>query len=143
LKRDRGRRAEAEAALAGGAPSRRSERVASEIQRALATALVRDVRDPEAAEANVTRVRVTPDLRLARIYFALLDADGEAPERVAAALRRVAPFLRRRLARDLGLRFTPELDFFFDEELADARRVDSLLRTMDGAGAPDDEGGED
>ena len=142
MKRERGRRAEAEAALAGGSPSRRAERVASEIQRALSTALVRDVRDPDAASANVTRVQVTPDLRLARVYFALLDAEGEAPERVVGALRRVTPFLRRRLARDLGLRFTPELDFFFDEELADARRVDRLLRSIDGGVDRVDEGDE-
>lgn len=114
----------------------------------LAHVLLHDVRDVEAASATVTRVRVTSDLRLARVFFGLMEAGAHEPEVVRKALMRVVPFLRRKLAAELELRFTPELEFFFDEELADARRVDDLLRSLRRdefrhGGASDDEGKED
>ena len=115
---------------AGGVPSRRAERVASEIQRVIGQILVRDIRDERAAAANITRVKVTPDLRQARVYFALLSEEQGDPTEATEALARAVPYLRRRLAHDLELRFTPELEFFYDEALADARRIDSLLRSL-------------
>ena len=133
MKRDQRRRAEA-GAVAAGTSSRRAERVASEVQRLLGQVLVQDIRDERAAAANITRVKVTPDLRHARVYFALLAADGGEPAETTAALDRAAPYLRRRLAHDLGMRFTPDLEFFFDAELDDARRIDSLLRSLDTEG---------
>lgn len=130
MKRDHRRRAEADAAAAGDPPSRRAERVASEIQRVIGQVLVRDIRDPRAAVANVTRVKVTPDLRHARVYFALLSKERGDPTETTEALTHAAPYLRRRLARDLGMRFTPDLEFFYDEQLDDARKIDSLLRSL-------------
>lgn len=115
---------------AGGTPSRRAERVASEIQRVIGQILVRDIRDQRAAAANITRVKVTPDLRQARVYFALLAQEQGDPTESTEALRRAAPYFRRRLAKDLELRFTPELEFFYDEELDEARHIDSLLRSL-------------
>jgi len=121
---------------AGSSPSRRAERVASEIQRVIGQILVRDIRDQRAAAANITRVKVTPDLRHARVYFALLSTEKRDPGESTQALTRAAPYLRRRLAHDLGLRFTPDLEFFYDEQLDDARRIDALLRSLhdDGSG---------
>lgn len=117
--------------MAAGEPaSRRAERVASGIQRVIGEVLVRDIRDQRAAVANITRVKVTPDLRHAHVYFALLSEERGDPAEATEALTRAAPFLRRRLAQDLGMRFTPDLEFFYDEELDDARKIDSILRGL-------------
>lgn len=141
MKRGRKRGADSGALAGAGSGSRRSERVAAEIQRLIGQVLVQDVRDERAATANVTRVKVTPDLRLARVYFALLAKDPGDPEETRAALGRAAPYLRRRIAHDLGMRYTPDLEFFFDEQLADARRIDSLLRDLhDESGDDSDDG---
>ena len=141
MKRGRKRGADFGALAGAGSGSRRSERVAAEIQRLIGQVLVQDVRDERAAAANVTRVKVTPDLRLARVYFALLTKDPGDPEEARAALSRAAPYLRRRIAQDLGMRYTPDLEFFFDEQLADARRIDSLLRDLhDEPGDESDDG---
>lgn len=115
---------------AGEGSSRRAERVASEIQRVVGQILVRDIRDQRAAVANITRVKVTPDLRHARVYFALLSTERGDPREATEALAHAAPYLRRRLAHDLGMRFTPDLEFFYDEELDDARKIDSILRSL-------------
>lgn len=129
-------------AAAGGV--RRADRVGAEIQRILSEELLHRVRDPRVAHVTVTRVRVNDDLRLARVWFALLEVgEGDRAE-AQRGLESALPYLRRTVAGELGLRHAPELQFAYDEDLASARRIDSLLkglRTPDGAPEhePDDD----
>ena len=117
----------------------RRERVAHQIQAELATLLLREARDPLLQAVTLTGVRVTPDLRTARIYFRTLTPDA-APREGEAALRRATPFLRRQLGRALGMRVTPELHFEYDTTPDTARRVDALLGETHHA---DDEDGDE
>jgi len=129
---------------AGGV--RRADRVAAEIQRILSEELLHRVRDPRVAHVTVTRVRLNDDLRLARVWFTLLEV-GEGDRGAAQqGLESAMPYLRRTVAGDLGLRHAPELAFAYDEDLASARRIDSLLKGLRTDQAPpggdgDPEGG--
>ena len=107
------------------------------------------MRDPRVAHVTVTRVRVNDDLRLARVWFTLLEV-GEGDRNAALrGLESAMPYLRRTVAGELGLRHAPELEFAYDEDLANARRIDSLLkglRPVDAdppLSAPEDEGEDD
>ena len=132
---------------AGGV--RRADRVAAEIQRILSEELLHRVRDPRVAHVTVTRVRVNDDLRLARVWFTLLEV-GEGDRNAALrGLESAMPYLRRTVAGDLGLRHAPELAFAYDEDLANARRIDSLLKGLrpvdedTPASAAEDDGADD
>jgi len=107
----------------------RGERVADLIRAELARALREEVRDPLLGFVTLTAVRLSSDLRSARVYISVLDRDAE---RTLAALRRATPFLRRTLAHGAGLRFTPDLRFVFDPSLATGSRIDELLREAHG-----------
>ena len=113
---------------AGGYEVRRSDRVAGEVQKCLAEALLHHVRDPRLTQVNLTRVRLTPDLKLATVYFLLLTEDPATRDEVLQGLARAAPFFRRHVATTLQLRFTPAFRFFYDDEMEHARRIDSLIR---------------
>ncbi|MFM8412982.1 MAG: 30S ribosome-binding factor RbfA [Alphaproteobacteria bacterium] len=139
----------------GGEEHRRSDRVGHEIQRVLSELLLRRSKDPRLADVAITAVRVTHDLRLARVYFTLFDEKADRRE-VLRALAHAPPFLKRGVAEAISLRYMPDLDFRFDEALVGARRIDALLRGLqdaDGApspgadaapgAAPDDEAGGD
>jgi len=104
---------------------RRGERMADLIRAELARALREEVRDPSLGFVTLTAVDLSPDLRSARVYVSVLDADAE---RTLDGLRRATPFLRRTLARNAGLRFTPDLRFVFDPSLARGSRIERLLR---------------
>jgi ribosome-binding factor A len=104
----------------------RRERVAHQIQAELANLLLREARDPRLQSVTLTEVRITADLRVARVFFRTLTADA-TPREADAALRRATPFLRRQLGRALGMRVTPELRFEYDTTPDTARRVDALL----------------
>jgi ribosome-binding factor A len=116
---------------------RRAERVAERIRAELMALLVRGgVRDPSAADAYVTAVQVSDDLRHARVYVRLLRAETtEAEQRAAvAALSRAAGFLRRELAPALRLKYQPELRFFWDDNVDRAARVETLLSEIEREG---------
>ena len=120
---------------AGGV--RRADRVGAEIQRILSEELLHRVRDPRVAHVTITRVRMNDDLRLARVWFTLLEV-GEGDRNAALrGLESAMPYLRRTVAGDLGLLHAPELAFAYDEDLANARRIDSLLKGLRPHDAPD------
>ena len=112
------------------APSQRQLRVGEEIRHLLSGVFLRgEIRDPELADVNitVTEVRIGPDLKRATAFVTRLGRSDIAAS--LPALRRAAPFLRTRLARQLRLRVTPELSFQADTSIDYAMHVDELLRT--------------
>ena len=115
---------------------RRLERVGQLVQAELARLLQRAVRDPRLQAVTVTGVRMTADLRHARVFFRTL----EAVEEHAATLRsleRAAPFLRGEIGRALGMRTVPDLRFEYDDTLDTVRHLDDLFRGLP-AGPPAD-----
>jgi ribosome-binding factor A len=121
------------------ATSRRAERVAERIRVELMDLLVRGiVRDPSAADCFVTAVRVTDDLRTARVWVRMLRAEigDEARVQAVAALNRAAGFLRRELAPHLKLKHQPELRFVWDEGDEIVARIDALLAEDRGKDVP-------
>jgi ribosome-binding factor A len=107
----------------------RADRVGGLIQQLLAELLQKDISDPRLQMATITAVKVTKDLRHARIYFA--SAGGkEQSEQTAQGFRSAAGFIKRHLGPRLGLRYMPELEFFYDESFDHGARIDQLLKSI-------------
>jgi ribosome-binding factor A len=127
----------------------RPERVGEELRHALAELLARDVHDPGIGFVTITRVRVSPDLQLARVSYTSL-GDDKTRHDTAKALGRATPFLRRAIGQRLRLRRVPELTFHFDESVENQARIEKILlelqeertaRQNSGSdGSPDSEG---
>lgn len=103
----------------------RPQRVGDLIRAELAALLAREVRDPVVRRVTVTRVLMTRDLELARVYYTLLPDAGDLRD-VRRALRRARPFLKRQLGR-IGLRHVPELTFLHDDAVEEQDRIARLL----------------
>jgi ribosome-binding factor A len=110
--------------------SNRPERVGEAIRDELSQMIARDVHDPGIGFLTLTRVKVTPDLQSARVYYTTL-GDEAARRETGKALKRAMPFLRRQLGQRLRLRRVPELDFFYDESIAHADRVEKILHELE------------
>ncbi len=108
---------------------RRCLRVADSIHRILALALQKEIPSPEAWMINITQVTLSQDLRLARVYFTSLsqDFDRSQCERLLAENRAI---LKRSLARNLHLRFLPEVKFCWDEETLRVQKVEEILDSL-------------
>jgi ribosome-binding factor A len=107
----------------------RPDRVADLIRAELAMLLSRDVHDPGIGFVTLTRVQLSPDLQLARVYYTAL-GDEAARKKTVRALDRAMPFLRRQIGSRLRLKRVPELVFHYDESVAGQDRIEQLLQDI-------------
>jgi ribosome-binding factor A len=99
--------------------SRRTDMLASTIQREIAQMIMRDLDDPRLpphSMPTVTRVKVSPDLSVADVYVTIMGSEGKQAAAVNA-LRHSAGLIRAKLTRSLSLRVAPYIKFHLDEEL--------------------------
>ena len=109
-------------------PSRRPERINSLMHEAIAEILLREVKDPRVHNVTLMAVTVSPDLKLARVYFSTFRPEDREPS--LEGLRSASGYIKRQVSGRLRLRHTPELRFLFDETLEKANRLESLLRQV-------------
>ena len=105
-------------------------RVAELIQSEIANIVMRDVKDPRVQHVVITRAEVSPDLRVAKVYFSRYGENQGNLEEVEEGLKgleRASGFLQRKLAERLQLKITPRLKFFFDHSLAYSAEIERLL----------------
>jgi len=116
----------------------RPDRVADQIRSELALLLSREVHDPGIGFVTLTRVRLSPDLQLARVHYTVL-GDEKARTNSAKALGRATPFLRRQIGSRLRLKRTPELQFLYDNSIAGQDRIEQILNELHAAQPADAE----
>jgi ribosome-binding factor A len=107
----------------------RPQKVAEQIRIELSQLLARDVHDPGIGFITLTKVSVTPDLQLARVYYTSL-GDEKGLRETDRALHRALPFLRRQIAQRVRLRRVPEIEFFYDKSVAQHDRVEQILQEL-------------
>ncbi len=112
------------------APGYRPDRVGDQIRQDLSEMLTRgDVRDPGIGFITLTRVKVSPDLQMARVFYTTL-GDPQTRGETARALERATPFFRRQIGSRLRLRRVPEIEFRFDETIQHQDRIEQILRDL-------------
>jgi len=108
----------------------RPARVGEEIRQELSQLLARDVHDPGIGFVTLTRVKVSPDLQLARVYYTQIGDERQRRE-TARALERARPFLRRQLGQRIRLRRVPDVQFLFDESVENQERIERILLDLE------------
>ena len=118
-------------------PSYRIDRISEEVRHAL-DSLIRQLNDPRIGGTwSVTRVEVTRDLRYAKPYVSILEADRA--DGFMKALKNAAGYLRRELGREVDLRYTPELLFERDRNIAYGIHISQVLNDLKSAEEKTDE----
>jgi ribosome-binding factor A len=110
----------------------RPDRVADQIRSEVASLLTREVHDPGIGFVTITRVHVTPDIQLARVYYTAL-GDETSRRTTRRALTRATPFLKRQIGSHLRLRRVPDLEFIYDDSIAGQDRIEQLLKDIHAA----------
>jgi ribosome-binding factor A len=109
-------------------PSQRQLRVGEELRHILAQLLrPGELRDPALADASitVTEVRLSPDLKNATAF--VMPLGGGNVDDILAGLKRGAPYLKSRIAREIALRQVPNLSFALDRAFDSAAHITELL----------------
>ena len=107
--------------------SRRTEMLASTIQKELALMIMRELADPRLPQiVSITRVRVSSDLSIADVFVTVMGTPGQQTAALNA-LKHSAGVMRTKLTKSLTLRVAPFLKFHLDEDLKKELEVLSLL----------------
>jgi len=107
----------------------RPERVGQMIQELLGQVFARGMRDPRIGLVTITGVKMSPDLREARVYWTV-HGDAEQRKQTAKGLENARGFLRRGIATEIKLRVTPSLMFTYDEAIDRGERIEQLIRQV-------------
>jgi ribosome-binding factor A len=110
---------------------KRADRVADLIKIEISDILLKQVRDPRIGVLTITGVKVSDDLRSARVFFVEF-GKKECSAGVTEGLKKASGFLRRELGRRLQLRYAPELFFSCDPSFAYGERIEELLVEIHG-----------
>lgn len=112
------------------AGSRRVYQIGERIKELVAQYLVHTA-DPRFGLVTITSVMVSPDLRIAKVYWVVSfvsDVDrGERVAEVAEAFESAQGYFRKMISKQLGIRFVPDLRFYYDDTLDTVEQVERLM----------------
>jgi ribosome-binding factor A len=106
---------------------RRSDKVADLVQQEISEMLLKTIKDPRIGFVTITRVVVSEDCRLAKVYFSVAGTEEER-ERSAKGLNSAKGYIRKELGRRVRLRYTPEIVFKFDASIEYAIHMGEVIR---------------
>lgn len=111
--------------------------MAEQIRIEMGEIFLRELKDPRLRSSTCTRVLVSGDLKVAKVYVSVL-AEPEEQKQVLKALEHAAGFVRRLLGQRLALRSAPEIRFVFDPAVEYGIELERMLREVRPEGGEDD-----
>ena len=107
----------------------RLNRIDEELKKELSQIISYELKNPEATGMiSVTKVKITPDLKYAKVYVSILNSKND--EKTMEALKKSAGFMRSQIAKRVNLRITPELVFEKDDSMEYGMKIDAILKDL-------------
>jgi ribosome-binding factor A len=117
-------------------PYLRAERISGKIQQAITDLLSKKMQDPRIEMATISAVELTPDLRVARVYITVF-GDKTRIRDALDGFKNSKGFIKKRIAPKLGLKYMPDLRFYYDDSFDKAAQMDELIKSAL-TGTPDE-----
>ena len=111
-------------------PDIRLKKIAELYRHEIARMLISDFRDPRLAGVEITHAMITPDLRIARVYFDMPGGRSREQE-VLKSFLKAKRFIKKEIAAKIRLRHTPDLQFFYDEAHELTEHVEDLFKQIE------------
>lgn len=108
--------------------SHRTEKVENLIKQEISLIFLRKLQDPAFGFLTVTNVKLSPDLRLAKIYISVFEKEKRETSR--EKLKSASGFIRSELASRISIKFIPELKFFIDDTLDYVEKIEGLIKKI-------------
>ena len=108
---------------------KRLNRINEELKKEISQIISFELKNPDATGLiSVTKVKITPDLKYAKVYVSLLNSKNE--DKTIEALKNSSGFIRSLIAKRINLRITPELVFEKDDSMEYGMKIDSILKDL-------------
>lgn len=109
--------------------STRQEKVREMLKIEISDIIHKDMKDPRIGFVTITDVKISPDLRFARVYVSVL-GDEEQKNKSLKGLKSAAGFVRAEIGKRVRMRVTPEIQFIFDESIEHGVHIFELLQQI-------------
>jgi len=106
----------------------RREKIENLIKEEISLIFLYKIQDPELGLITITNVKVSPDIRIAKVYFSVYDKDKR--EMILEKINELNGFIRSQLASKIKLRFVPELNFYIDDTLDYVEKMENLFKKI-------------
>lgn len=107
----------------------RFERINEELKKEISHIISYELNNPNATGLiSVTKVKITPDLKYAKVYVSILNSKNLTE--TFAALEKSAGYIRTEIAKRINLRLTPELNFELDDSMEYGAKIESILKEI-------------
>jgi ribosome-binding factor A len=108
---------------------KRADRVGDLIREVISEMLLRDLNDPRLEFVTITEVGVTDDLKLATVFFSAMGNHPQEEESLQG-LQSATGYIKKRLGRELRLRYIPDVVFKVDHSFDYGSKIDRLIQTI-------------
>lgn len=107
----------------------RLNRIDEELRKEISNIISFEIKNPDATGLiSVTKVKITPDLKYAKVYISMLNSKNK--EKTLEALKKSSGYIRSEIAKRINLRITPELVFEEDNSMEYGMKIDSILKDL-------------
>lgn len=104
-------------------------RINEELRKEISNIITFELKDPNITGLiSVTKVKVTPDLKFAKVYVSILNAKNN--EKTLQGLKDSSGFIRTQIAKTVNLRITPQLVFELDDSIEYGMKIDSIIKNL-------------
>ena len=104
-------------------------RINEELRKEISNIITFELKDPNITGLiSVTKVKVTPDLKFAKVYVSILNAKNN--EKTLQGLKDSSGFIRTQIAKTVNLRITPQLVFEIDDSIEYGMKIDSIIKNL-------------
>lgn len=108
----------------------RVDKVAEGLKRQISIILSQKVKDPVIQFVTIKEVDLSPDLKKAKVNYLIQDEKEEGSRKIKRHLRRAASYIRKELAKDMSLKYTPWLEFVEDWSFREKTEMEELYRRI-------------
>ncbi len=108
---------------------KRADRVGPLIFEEISTVLINKLEDPRLKGVSFTKVEMTADLKIARVYFSMT-GDTDMVEQAVRSLDKAMGLFKKAIGENLDLRYMPELEFYYDKNLDHAQKIERILKDI-------------
>ena len=109
----------------------RGGRINEEVKREISTIIRNETKDPRlTAMVSVTDVKVTKDLRYAKVFVSIFGKDDEEKNNTFIALKNASGYIRREIGQRINLRYNPQIIFEIDDSINYGMHIEELIQKV-------------
>ena len=99
------------------------------IRKEISQILLEELKDPRIGFVTVTKVALSDDLRIAKVYYSVFGGEQDK-EASYEGLESARGYIKRELGKRVRLKYMPEITFMFDDSLEYGEHIEGLLRDV-------------